>query len=128
MTPGQKFLYVLILVLLTTPILPLGMAWYRVLKGDTEPRSQRPGGLALLLLLLVSASCLYFLLGMFAKDLIGEDYSPGLYAAININLGVMLTATFAVAFLKDRTRIPLLIGALLVALNWFYMLVVNSVV
>ncbi|HLE37685.1 MAG TPA: hypothetical protein VI699_11145 [Candidatus Acidoferrales bacterium] len=118
----------LILVLLTAPAIPLGIAWRRALKGDTEPRSQRPGGLALLLLLLVSASCLYFLLGMFANDLIGEDYSPGLYAAININLGVMLTATFAVAFLKDRTRIPLLIGALLVALNWFYMLVVNSVV
>lgn len=128
MTHGQKFLYVLILVLLTTPILPLGMAWYRVLKGDTKPMSERPGGLAVLLLLLVSASCLYFLLGMFAKDLIGEDYSPRLYAAININLGVMLTATFAVAFLKDRTRIPLLVGTLLVALNWFYMLVVNSVV
>jgi len=126
MALGQKFYYALVLILLTAPVVPLAVAWYRTLKGDSEPVKQRPGGLAILLLFLVSASCLYFLLGMFAKGLIGEDYSPELYAAMNINLGVMLTAVFVAATLKDRTRMPLLLGALLVAMDWFYMLVVNS--
>ncbi|MCI0628461.1 MAG: hypothetical protein L0387_43550 [Acidobacteria bacterium] len=128
MTLEQKFYYALVLILLTAPVVPLGVAWSRMLRGDAEPVPHRPGGLAILLLFLTSASCLYFLLGMFAKGLIGKDYSPELYAAMNINLGVMLTAIFVAATLKDRTRIPLLLGALLVALDWFYMLVVNSVV
>ena len=128
MASGQKFYYGLVLVLLTAPVVPLAMAWLCVLRDEPEPVKRRPGGLAILLLFLASASCLYFLLGMFAKGLIGADYSPELYSAININLGVMLTATFTAASLKDRTRIPLLIGALLVAMDWFYMLVVNSVV
>jgi len=123
---GQKFYYVLVLILLTAPVVPLGVAWYRMLKGDTGQAKHRPGGRAILILFLTSASCLYFLLGMFAKGLIGQDYSPELYAAMNINLGVMLTAFFVAATLKDRTRIPLLLGTLLVALDWFYMLIVNS--
>ncbi len=123
---GQRFYYALVLILLTAPVIPLGVAWYRMLRSDAEQGKHRPGGLAILLLFLTSASCLYFLLGMFAKGLIGQDYSPELYAAMNINLGVMLTAFFMAATLKDRTRIPLLLGALLVALDWFYMLVVNS--
>ena len=128
MSPQQRVAYFAVLLTLLAPTLPLGFGWRRLLKGNTEPAGQQPGGFALLLLLLISASFLYLLMGLFAMDLIGEDYSPRLYAAININLGVMLTATFAAAFIKDRTRIPVLIGALLVALGWFYVLVVNSVV
>src|SRR5688572_8461019 len=93
--PNRVVIQGIVLVLLLAPLFPIGVAWADVVR--------RPGGAGgrprahLALLVLLTASELLLLAGLFRADVLGADYSPRRFVTIGINLVAMAASTVVAA-------------------------------
>ena len=115
MNQAQKVVYVIFVVVLLSPVLPLLFAWAGLLRRTVKdiPR--------LLMLFLVLLSCSFGLLvtAFFFRGALGPSYSLERLTIIGANWLVALLGIVLVAAQRaDKLRMPLLISASLLLVVW----------
>ncbi len=109
---------VILALLVSIPTGTMLFAWYKAIKGDA-PRA---------LLLLVSASYLLFLLGLWLPVVWGPFYSDRRFATIWINLAFNAAVLLFLLVRKPGQQKWVALSAGAVVLAWLYAWAVNSVV
>lgn len=117
---------VVFIVLAGAPLVPLALTWVGVLKGSdmgasSTTRVRVETALATLSFLLLLCSFIW-------TPILGPDYSRRRLGVIYGSLALMVLVAIASASGTKRLRGPLTISAVILALEWAYMAVVNSVV
>jgi hypothetical protein len=116
---------VVLIILAAMPCIPLAIAWRRIIldsEGSRYHFSTRP------LLILITGSFFLLLTGLLWRPLIGLDYTTRRFTVIYINFGIVVLSGLCAVFFKNAVRMPLLLSALLVSLEWLYLATVSSVV
>jgi hypothetical protein len=111
---------VLLFLLYFTPAIPLAIAWSKLV------RAKRQYDLAVLLVI-VSLSFIWIPAGVIFPMVLGPYYSYTRYSIIGWNFGVM--ALVAVLLLAKKPRhVDAATAAILTALVWLWLAVINSIV
>jgi len=117
---------ILIGVITVTPSIPLALAWCQAM-ATKEVVVELPARTRLLLFV-TTASFLLLLVGLVWKPIIGLDHTLRRFISIYVNLGInIVTAVFSTS-LRRPIRIPMVVSASTVALEWLYVATVSSVV
>jgi hypothetical protein len=114
------------IVLAVAPLVPLALTWVRVLnEGDTEASSTTRVrvGIALTTLSFVLLMC-----SLIWTQILGPDYSRRRLGVIYGSLALMVLVAIASASGTKRLKAPLTTSAIILAMEWAYLAVVNSVV
>ena len=114
-------------ILSVLPILPLLVAWQRLretgpIESTTPPLRIRIETIA------TTLSFVLLLAGMIWSPVLGPDYSRRRFATMYGNLAVVALVCVASLVGPRRHRLSLSIASAIVALEWIYLAVVNSVV
>ena len=119
---GRLVALTIVWLLIALPCVPVVMGW-RALHRSTGVRVEPAA-----VLLLVTISYSWILLGLFFPQVLGPDYSDQRFATIGSNLAAMMVlALWAIVRGRDL-RWPLLIVSLATASVWLYFLAISSVV
>ena len=115
---------VVIYVALTSPIIPLGLGWSRVLRRGSTPRSR------IELFGFVSSTFSYsWLWGIVAfGPVIAPDYSDLRFNTIHANMAIALVGLIIGVVRAPRAGAPLITTSVLLLVLWSYARVVSSVV
>jgi len=113
-------------ILVVVPLVPLTLAWVRVLK--LEDGTGFPTVHARVELALITVSFLLFLSGLIWAPILGPYYSERRLGTIYANFVIMALAAVASAFGTKHLKRQLIATAIVLTLIWAYMAVVNSVV
>ena len=117
---------VVFIVLLVAPLIPLVLSWMRVLNtGNAEASSTTRVRIEIAL---VSLSFVLLVCSLVWSPILGPAYSRTRLGAIYTSLILMVFVALASAFGRGRLKAPLTTTAIILALEWAYMAVVNSVV
>jgi hypothetical protein len=117
---------VVFIVLLAVPLIPLVLSWRLVLNGgDIEKSSTMRVWVEIAL---ATLSFVLLVCSLIWNPILGPAYSRTRLGAIYASLILMVFVAIASAFGRGRARAPLTTTALILALEWAYMAVVNSVV
>jgi hypothetical protein len=114
-------------VLVSVPLLPLLLAWWRLLaRGDSTIAPNF--STETLPLLVASLSFALFFAGLLFRQVFGPDYSTRRFTTIYLNFAV--TSLMVILSLRGKhSRSALIaVAAGMVALVWLYLAVVSSVV
>lgn len=122
----NKITYVVFALLVLVPALPVVRAWMLVLSRKASPSGPLTLGL-ILPLLLTTASCLLFLVGLFYQRAIGPDYSNRRFITIYANLGVALLIVLTSLIGRHPLKNAVALAAGAVSVMWLYLAVVSSV-
>lgn len=117
---------VVFIVLLAAPLIPLVLSWMCVLKTDDVETSSTTH--VRIEIALVSISFVLLVCSIVWNPILGPPYSRTRLGAIYASLILMVFVAFASAFGRGRLKAPLTTTAIILALEWAYMAVVNSVV
>jgi hypothetical protein len=110
------------LILVGAPLIPLALSWKRVL--NEEPSSM----FAWLELVLATLSFLLILCGLVWNSILGPIYSTPRFFVIYASLALMVLVAIASGLGTKRLKAPLTSLAIILALEWAYIAVVNSIV
>jgi cytochrome c oxidase assembly factor CtaG len=77
---------------------------------------------------LTTLSFVLLLAGLIWSPILGPDYSRRRFAMIYANLAVVAVVCLASLLGSRRYKLPLSLASCIVALEWIYLAVVNSVV
>jgi len=114
------------IVLVVAPLVPLALTWVRVLKGSgTEASSTIRVRVEIAL---ATLSFLLLLCSVIWTPILGPDYSRRRLGVIYGSLALMVLVAIASASGTKRLKVPLTTSAIILALEWAYLAVVNSVV
>jgi hypothetical protein len=117
---------VVLIVLVAAPLIPLVLSWMRVLNtGDVETSSTTRVRVEIAL---ASLSFVLLVCSLIWNPILGPAYSRTRLGAIYASLILMVFVAIASAFGRGRLKAPLTTTAIILALEWAYMAVVNSVV
>lgn len=117
---------VVLIVLVAAPLIPLVLSWMRVLNtGDVETSSATRVRVEIAL---ASLSFVLLVCSLIWNPILGPAYSRTRLGAIYASLILMVFVAIASAFGRGRLKAPLTTTAIILALEWAYMAVVNSVV
>ncbi len=117
---------VVLIVLVAAPLIPLVLSWIRVLNtGDVETSSTTRVRVEIAL---ASLSFVLLVCSLIWNPILGPAYSRTRLGAIYASLILMVFVAIASAFGRGRLKAPLTTTAIILALEWAYMAVVNSVV
>ena len=114
-------------ILVVLPAIPLFLVWSRSLRNpgaESESaisRTRIETGI-------ITVSFLLFLSALFWSSIIGPDYSHRRFAIIYANLAIAILVCVVSAFGPRRFKIPLIAASAVVAIEWAYLAVVNSVI
>lgn len=111
--------------LIVSPMIPLGIGWVRLLRARQAGRLD--SGWTVAQLLVTSASYSLIVLGLFAPNVLGADYSARRFATIHVNLAVTLVVTVAGPILAKEVRLETLASGVLTTALWIYIRIVSSV-
>jgi|ERR1700690_3914979 hypothetical protein len=117
---------VIFIVFVAAPLIPLVLSWRHVLnRGDVEtlPTTRVRVEIALATLSFVLLVC-----SLIWNPILGPAYSRTRLGAIYASLILMVFVAIASAFGRGRLKAPLTTSAIILALEWAYMAIVNSVV
>ena len=117
---------VIFIVLVAAPLIPLVLSWRHVLnRGDVEtlPTARVRVEIALATLSFVLLVC-----SLIWNPILGPAYGRTRLGAIYASLILMVFVAIASAFGRGRLKAPLTTSAIILALEWAYMAIVNSVV
>jgi hypothetical protein len=114
------------IVFVGAPLVPLVLTWARLLNGDdaATPSTVR----VRVEIALATLSFMLLLCSLIWTPLLGPDYSRRRLGVIYVTFVLMVLVAIASAFGTKRLKAPLLTSAIVLALEWAYMAVVNSVV
>jgi len=115
------------LMLLILPAIPLFLAWNRSLRN---PSAESASAISRTRIetSIITASFLLFLSALFRSSILGPDYGHRRFAIIYANLVGAVLVCLASAFEPRRFKIPLITASAVVAMEWAYLAVVNSVI
>jgi hypothetical protein len=105
---------------------PLALAWLRLLKGGGGEAP--PTKLVWFEIALATLSFVLLLCSLTWNPILGPAYSRTRLGAIYASLILMVLVAIASALGTGRSKAPLTASAIILALEWAYMAVVNSVV
>jgi NAD-dependent oxidoreductase involved in siderophore biosynthesis len=114
------------IVLALAPLVPLALTWVRVLNGrdpETSSTTRVRVEIALATLSFVLLMC-----SLIWTPILGPDYSRRRLGVIYGSLALMVLVAIASASGTKRLKAPLTTSAIILALEWAYLAVVNSVV
>jgi len=112
------------ILIIAAPPGPLVLAWSRMLERvDFEARSA-----SWIKLVLVTGSFGLLLSGLIWTPILGPYYSQRRFGMIDGSFALMVLVAITSVFGSARLRIPLTMSAIILALEWAYVAVVNSVV
>jgi NAD-dependent oxidoreductase involved in siderophore biosynthesis len=114
------------IVLAVAPLVPLALTWVRVLNGrdpETSSTTRVRVEIALATLSFVLIMC-----SLIWTPILGPDYSRRRLGVIYGSLALMVLVAIASASGTKRLKAPLTTSAIILALEWAYLAVVNSVV
>ena len=113
------------IVLGVLPIAPLLVTWQRVRKdGSVKPVAP----LLRIETVITTASFILLIAGLVWSPVLGPDYSRTHFAMIYTNLAILALICLAAFLGSARYRLPLGLASCILALEWFYLAVVSSVV
>ena len=113
------------IVLAVLPAAPLFMTWQRF-RQDGSIESSAP--LLRIEAVLTTVSFILLLAGLVWSPVLGPDYSRRRFAMIYANLAVVAVVCLASLLGSRRYKLPLSVASCIVALEWIYLAVINSVV
>jgi hypothetical protein len=113
------------IVLAVLPAAPLFMTWQRF-RQDGSIESAAP--LLRIEAVLTTVSFILLLAGLVWSPVLGPDYSRRRFAMIYANLAVVAVVCLASLLGSRRYKLPLSVASCIVALEWIYLAVINSVV
>jgi hypothetical protein len=114
------------LLLVIVPGIPLALSWRRRFKRD--PAVDEHSSTSIWLLVTITVSFVWLVVGVLWRPLIGLDYSTRRFSTIYANLAIIVVAGLIALFIKLPEK-RLLIGSICaVAIDWLYALVVSSAV
>jgi hypothetical protein len=117
---------VVFIVLVAAPLIPLVLSWRRVLnRGDVETSSTTRVRVEIAL---ATLGFVLLVCSLIWNPILGPAYSRTRLGAIYASLILMVLVAIASAFGRGRLKAPLTTTAIILALEWAYMAVVNSVV
>ena len=122
MTTRAIFAFIVLAVL---PAAPLFMTWQRF-RQDGSIESAAP--LLRIEAVLTTVSFILLLAGLVWSPVLGPDYSRRRFAMIYANLAVVAVVCLASLLGSRRYKLPLSVASCIVALEWIYLAVINSVV
>jgi len=114
-------------VLAVLPAVPLVVTWQRF-RQDGTIESAVPLLRVRIEVVLTTASFILLLAGLVWSPLLGPDYSRRRFAMIYVNLVVVAVVCLASLLGSRRYKLPLSVASCIVALEWIYLAVINSVV
>lgn len=114
-------------ILVVLPAIPLFMVWNGALRNPSA-ESTSTISRTRIETSIITASFLLFLSALFWSYILGPDYSHRRFAIIYANLAVAILVCLASAFGPRRFKIPLITASAVVAIEWAYLAVVNSVI
>jgi hypothetical protein len=117
---------VIFIILVVAALAPLALAWSRLLKGGGAEAS--PTTRVWVEIVLVTLSFVLLLCSLIWNPILGPAYSWPRLVAIYANLILMVLVAVAAVLGTGRLKAPLTASAIILALEWAYMAVVNSVV
>jgi hypothetical protein len=115
------------IVLAVLPAIPLLVTWQRFLQ-DGSIESAAPPLRARIEALLTTVSFILLLGGLVWSPVLGPDYSRRRFAMIYANLVFVAVVCLASLLGSRRYKLPLSVASCIVALEWIYLAVINSVV
>ena len=115
------------LVLAVLPVIPLLMTWQRV-RDNGSVGSAAPLLRVRVEAILTTVSFVLLLSGLIWSPVLGPDYSKRRFAIIYANLVIVAVVCVASLLGSRRYKLPLSAASCIVALEWIYLAVVNSVV
>jgi hypothetical protein len=122
----NPILITIVYAVLFVPIVVLGWGWFAYLRGGKAVG--RPAGMVLSM---VTISYMFLgLCSLFREAFLGGDYSVRLYRTAEVNLFLNIALLLSLLWVRGPSKVkaPSAAGCALVALSWYYILVVNSVV
>jgi hypothetical protein len=115
------------IVLAVLPAIPLLVTWQRFLQ-DGSIESAAPPLRVRIEALLTTVSFILLLGGLVWSPVLGPDYSRRRFAMIYANLVFVAVVCLASLLGSRRYKLPLSVASCIVALEWIYLAVINSVV
>ncbi len=118
---------VVFIVLVAAPLIPLVLSWRHVLnRGDVD--ETLPTTRVRVEIAFATLSFLLLVCSLIWNPILGPAYSRTRLGAIYASLILMVFVAIASAFGRGRLKAPLTTSAIILALEWAYMAIVNSVV
>lgn len=114
-------------VLAVLPAVPLLVTWQRF-RQDGASESAAPLLRVRIEAVLTTASFILLLAALVWSPLLGPDYSRRRFSMIYANLVVVAVVCLASLLGSRRYKLPLSVASCIVALEWIYLAVINSVV
>ncbi len=124
MGQAQKIAYVIFILLLVSPVLPLLFAWARLFRRGVAdiPR------VLLLFLALLSCSCALVITAFFFKGALGPSYTMQRLTITGVNwLVALMGMVFVAAQGADNLKMPLLLSSILLLVIWSMNAALSSV-
>jgi hypothetical protein len=116
----QRIFHALLFLFCFLPAVPLVIGWTETIQAKTK------GDLVMvLLLLLVSGSFVWTVIGLFFPLALGRAHSGTKQAIITCNFA-LLTLIAVAAYLRKRDSWPTILSACAAALVWYYIAIVNA--
>jgi hypothetical protein len=122
----SRFLYPLVVVWILLPVVTLAAAWVQLLRAPAKIPDALPA--PFVPLMIMSVSYFLFILGLFAVDLVGPDYSERRFVTIYAHLVLVVVVTVWGTIAGQRIRVALFASGTLTAGLWGYLAVVSAVV
>lgn len=110
------------------PVVPIGMAWLRLLRAKGDGLLGRKRWVVFGGLCVLSFSFVLIQLEIIHHGAIGGDYSNLRFSVIGINLALAPIVGIGAGLVKSRARFPLVIAAVVLLLDWFWLGAMASVV
>jgi len=114
-------------VLAVVPVIPLLVTWQRFRQDGSIESAVRLSRVRVEAIL-TTVSFVLLLMALIWSPVLGPDYSRRRFAIIYSNLAVVAVVCFASLMGSRRYKLPLSLASCIVALEWIYLAVVNSVV
>ena len=114
------------LLLVIVPGIPLTLAWRRRFKR--APAVDERSSTSTWLLVTITVSFVWLVVGILWRPLIGPDYSTRRFSTVYANLGIIVVTGLIALFIKLPAKRVLISSVCAVAIDWLYVLVVSSAV
>lgn len=108
------------------PILPIAITWWQLFRLNKSGVTIAPEPAAILLLVTISYS--WILVGLVFTAAIGPDYSSRRFTTIWINLGITACLAIWALIRGQRLKWLLLVSCALTASVWLYTAMISTVV